>query len=213
MTTGTTIDPHLDHLVYAVPDLLAGVAEFAERTGVTPVAGGSHPGGTANHLVGLGPSSYLEIIGPDPAAGPDARPRAFGLDSLREPRLAAWAVHPGDIDAAVRRARERGHDPGDVQPLSRRTPGGTLLEWRLTRRDDPAAVRPVPFLIDWGRTPHPAASGLPELRLDSFAAAHPDPAGLRRDLAALDVRLDVADGPEPALRAVLLTPLGPVTLT
>ncbi|WP_312882888.1 VOC family protein [Streptosporangium album] len=39
-------DSHLDHLVYAVPGLVAGVAEFAARTGVTPAAGGSHPGGT-----------------------------------------------------------------------------------------------------------------------------------------------------------------------
>jgi hypothetical protein len=120
----------LDHLVYAVPDLVAGVAAFAERTGVTPMAGGSHPGGTANYLAGLGPTAYLEIIGPDPAAAPGRRPRAAGLESLTEPRLATWAVRADDIEATVRQAREHGHDPGDVRPLSRRTPGGTLLEWR-----------------------------------------------------------------------------------
>ncbi|MFI7638922.1 VOC family protein [Nonomuraea sp. NPDC049400] len=201
----------LDHLVHAVPDLLAGVAAFAERTGVTPVAGGRHPGGTANYLVGLGPTAYLEIIGPDPeAAGP--RPRAFGLETLAEPRLAAWAVRAGDIDATVRQAREHGYDPGDVQPLSRRTPAGTLLEWRLTRREDPAAISPVPFLIDWGETAHPAASGLPQLRLVSFTAIHPDPEALHHDLAALDAVLEVAKGPEPALEAVLDTPAGTVTL-
>ncbi|MEU4725511.1 VOC family protein [Nonomuraea dietziae] len=36
----------LDHLVYAVPDLEEGVAAFAGRTGVLPMKGGSHPGGT-----------------------------------------------------------------------------------------------------------------------------------------------------------------------
>ncbi|MEU0563849.1 VOC family protein [Nonomuraea sp. NPDC005983] len=205
-------DPQLDHLVYAVPDLEAGVAEFARRTGVTPVAGGRHPGGTANYLVGFGPTAYLEIIGPDPAAAPGTRPRAFGLETLTEPRLAAWAVHPDDLDASVRRARERGYDPGDVAPLSRRTPAGTLLEWRLTRREDPATVRPVPFLIDWGATAHPAASGLPRLGLSSLSASHPDPAALRRDLAALGVELDVAEGAETELRAELETPLGTVTL-
>lgn len=218
--TGATTDPSgprtgagLDHLVYAVPDLLAGVAAFAGRSGLTPVAGGSHPGGTANYLVRLGPESYLEIIGPDPDAAPGTRPRAFGLETLTAPRLAAWAVHPRDLDAAVRTARERGYDPGDVQPLSRRTPAGTLLEWRLTRRDDPAAVRPVPFLIDWGATPHPSSSGLPEARLASFSAVHPDPAALRRELDALGVELDVTRGPDVALRAVLDTPRGPLTLT
>ncbi|UBU08333.1 VOC family protein [Nonomuraea gerenzanensis] len=204
-------EPQLDHLVYAVPDLAAGVAAFAELTGITPVRGGSHPGGTANHLIRFGPSSYLEIIGPDPEAG--ARPRAFGLETLTEPRLAAWAVRPGgDLDKAVRLARERGYDPGDVQPLSRRTPGGELLEWRLTRREDPAEVRLVPFLIDWGGTRHPADSDLPLASLISFSATHPDPGALQRDLAALGVRLDVAAGPEPSLRAVIGTPRGHVTL-
>ncbi len=205
-------DAHLDHLVYAVPDLAAGVAAFARSTGVTPVAGGSHPGGTANYLVGFGPTAYLEIIGPDPAAEPGTRPRAFGLETLDAPRLAAWAVHPDDLDASVRKAREQGYDPGDVQPLSRRTPAGTLLEWRLTRREDPAAVRPVPFLIDWGATAHPAASELPRLTLTSFTAVHPEPEALRRDLAALGVLLDVVEGPEAELRAVLDTPRGTVTL-
>jgi hypothetical protein len=204
-------DPQLDHLVYAVPDLAEGVAEFAERTGIHPAPGGSHPGGTANHLVSFGPTAYLEIIGPDPESR--TRPRAFGLESLRAPRLAAWAVHPADLDKTVQTSRERGYDPGDVHPLSRRTPTGTLLEWRLTRREDPAAVRPVPFLIDWGDTLHPAASDLPLLGLTSFAAVHPSPDTLRRDLAALGVQLEVSEGPEPALRAVLDTPLGPVTLT
>jgi hypothetical protein len=48
--------------------------------------------------------------------------------------------------------------------------------------------------------------------LTSFAAVHPEPAALRRDLAALGVLLDVVEGPEVALRAVLDTPRGPVTL-
>ncbi|MEU5864968.1 VOC family protein [Nonomuraea sp. NPDC047529] len=204
-------DRHLDHLVYAVPDLLKGVEDFAGRTGVRPVRGGSHPGGTANYLVRFGPDAYLEIIGPDPES--EVRPRAFGLETLTEPRLAAWAVHPRDLDKTVELARERGYDPGDVQPLSRRTPSGELLEWRLTRREDPAAVRPVPFLIDWGSTTHPAATDLPLVGLVSFAAVHPDPGALRRDLAALDVTLDVTEGPEPALRAVIDTPLGHVTLS
>lgn len=202
----------LDHLVYAVPDLAAGVITFAEATGVTPVAGGSHPGGTANYLVGLGPAAYLEIIGPDPAV-PGARPRAFGLESLTVPRLAGWAVRPADIDETVRRARALGVDPGEVQPLSRRTPAGTLLEWRLTRWADPAAINPVPFLIDWGRTAHPAASGLPQARLASFTATHPDPGALRRELAAVEAELEVSEGPEAALRAILDTPRGSVILS
>lgn len=205
-------DSKLDHLVYAVPDLAAGVAEFAARTGVTPVAGGRHPSGTANYLVGFGPTSYLEIIGPDPAAGSAARPATFGLDTLAEPRLTTWAVHPDDLDKTVGVARERGYDPGRIEPLSRRRPDGVLLSWRLTRRAERAAGGLVPFLIDWGSSEHPASGPLPQLRLASFTATYPDPPAVRRDLAALGVDLEVTEGPRAALEAVLDTPLGPVPL-
>jgi hypothetical protein len=203
-------DPRLDHLVYAVPDLLRGVADFAERTGVAPAVGGRHPGGTANYLVGFGETSYLEIIGPDPEAAAGLQRPIFDLETLSEPRLITWAVRSADLDKSVRQARERGYDPGDIEPLSRRTPDGTLLEWRLTRREDPEPVRPVPFLIDWGGTARPA--GLPRVGLSAFSAVHPKPGALRRDLAALGVELEVTEGPEITLRAVLDTPLGLVTL-
>lgn len=200
-------EPLLDHLVYAVPDLAAGVAWFTAHTGVTPAAGGRHPSGTANYLVGLGPTAYLEIIGPDPEAGTPDGPRSFGLDTLAEPRLVTWAVHPADLDATVGRAQARGYDPGEIGPLSRRTPDGTLLAWRLT-----PAHGLVPFLIDWGATAHPAGSGLPQLRLVGLTAVHPDPAAVRRDLDAVGVHLDVAPGTSASLRAVLDTPRGSVTL-
>ncbi|MEU5725494.1 VOC family protein [Micromonospora sp. NPDC047738] len=205
-------EPLLDHLVYAVPDLAAGVAQFTARTGISPVPGGRHPSGTANYLVGFGPTSYLEIIGPDPDADPAEPPRSFGLDRLTEPRLVTWAVHPDDLDKTVTEARERGYDPGEIHPLSRRRPDGVLLSWRLTRQAAPAADGLVPFLIDWTGTEHPARAALPQLRLTSFTATHPDPPAVQRDLAALSVTLEVTAGPENGLRALLDTPRGPVTL-
>lgn len=204
--------PLLDHLVYAVPDLAAGVADFTARTGISPAFGGRHPRGTANYLVALGPSSYLEIIGMDPRTEPAERPQVFGLDRLIEARLAAWAMHPHDFDAAVRLAHKRGYDPGEVGGLSRRTPAGTLLSWRLTRTSVPAGIELVPFLIDWGATEHPARSGLPLAHLVSLTATHPDPPAVLRDLGAVDADLDVAPGTEASLVAVLDTPKGPVTL-
>lgn len=202
--------PRLDHLVYAAPDVDELVARFAGGTGVTPVPGGRHVGrGTRNHLVGLGGRAYLELIGPDDPAAP--RPSVFGIDRLTGPRLAAWVVRPDDIEATVRRARERGYDPGDIAPLSRRTPEGTLLQWRLTPNRGDRLDGLAPALIDWQDARHPTEGDLPQVRLVSLTGRHDDPPAVRRALTALDVELDVTAGP-PGLRAMLDTPHGRITL-
>ena len=81
--------------------------------------------------------------------------------------------------------------------MSRTTPAGETVSWRLTRRHDTV----VPFLIDWGTTPHPACN-LPVAMLTSFAGSHPDPAKMKSALAALGVELPVSQG-EPGLAAVI----------
>jgi hypothetical protein len=151
--------------------------------------------------------NYIDF---DPAATP--LPDVFGIDRLTAPRLAAWVVRPADLDVTVRTARERGYDPGDVAPLSRRTPDGHLLEWRLTPNRGDRFDGLAPALIDWQNARHPTAGGLPQLRLVALTGRHPDPAAVRRALAALDVTLDVTAGPA-ALEAVLDTPHGPITIS
>ena len=78
----------LDHLAFATSDLAATIAWFAEATGVQPVEGGRHDGrGTRNYLVGLGPTAYLEIIGPDlerPATG------AGAVRRRRRSKVSGW---------------------------------------------------------------------------------------------------------------------------
>ncbi|MGW0206755.1 VOC family protein [Streptomyces sp. NPDC003233] len=207
----SAVPPFLDHLVLATPDLAATVADFARRTGVTPVPGGAHPGlGTRNHLVGLGGRSYLEILGPDPEQpGPDG-PRPFGVDGLTGPRTQTWAISPPDLDAAITTARERGYDPGPAHPMSRRTPDGTVLRWRLTDGGPAHPSGPVPFLIDWGESRHPTAAGLPVTPLLAVSATVPDPEEVRGRLAALGTALALTTGPL-ALSFTVDTPNGPVT--
>lgn len=207
----TNIEPRLDHLVYGVPDLLAGVRAVAELLGVVPVPGGRHPdNGTQNYLLGLGDRAYLEIIGPDPAA--TRPPNTFGLADLTVPRLVTWAISTTGLDRAVSDARAAGHDPGDARSMSRRTPDGRLLEWRLAKREPNPRHGLVPFLIDWGSAPHPVDSGLPAVRLLSLRAEHPDPETVQADLRAVGAHLDLTRSDVPALRAEIEGASGPVEL-
>lgn len=198
----------LDHVVIAGPDLAALVDWFADRTGVVAAPGGAHPTGTANALVALtvdgrrGPQ-YIELIGPDPDRAQPALPRTFGIDTLTEPRVQAYAVHPTDIEATVATARAGGYDPGDVSDLSRRTPDGILLEWRLTRGENHR--NDVPFLIDWGHTPQPGLSDIPTIELVSFVRVEPDPAALTGILSAHGLGDGVAEVVEGELATYRLT--------
>lgn len=197
---------HLDHLVYAVPDLDRAVGELETLLGVRAVAGGGHPGeGTRNALIALGPDSYIEILGPDSAQGPPERPLWLGLEGLEAPRLTAWAVKGRDLEGMADRARASGVRLGAVIEGNRKRADGTLLTWRFT---DPHAVVAdglVPFLIDWGASPHPAASAPGGISLAALRAEHPNPAGVRRLLGALGVNLPVTRGSRSALIAELET--------
>ncbi|GAA4510983.1 hypothetical protein GCM10023159_14380 [Brevibacterium yomogidense] len=190
-----------------MPDLAAGVREFELLTGARTVPGGSHPGrGTANHLVPLiprgwegAPLTYLEILGPDPAQDPALAARSLpGVTGLCAQR---WAAHPTGFDAAVARADQAGVDYGDVFDMSRHTPDGGLLAWRLTRRTPLAHGGAQPFLIDWGSSPHPAHGLRPQPTSSQFTTA--DPAA--SDPAASDPAASDPAAPAPAAEA-------PVTL-
>lgn len=201
--------PQLDHLVYGVPALEPAGEALEKQLGVRPVPGGRHEGfGTHNALLSLGPGVYLELIAPDPSQPRPDRPRPFGLDSLRSPRLVGWAVRAGELPARTRRARASGYDPGEVLRMSRTTPAGERLEWSLSYRPEPAGDGLVPFLIDWGATPHPSVSAPPGGRLVRFRAEHPEPEAIRAALDALEVELEVGPGPRPAMWALLEGPAG-----
>jgi hypothetical protein len=202
-----------DHLVYGVPDLLAGVEEFARATGVRPVVGGRHVGfGTANYLVGLGQGRYLELIGIDPEAPDSASRRMFAIRPGEPAKLLTWAVRTDDIDATVTAARVKGYDAGLPSQLSRRTATGELLEWQLTPDTLETTGGLVPFLIDWGGTRHPTQNDLPLVELSSFTLASPNRDELVASLTALGVTADVMTSDRASLRAELRTPNGPVSL-
>lgn len=201
----------LDHLVYGVLDLEEGIEDLHRRLGVRAAAGGSHPGiGTHNALLSLGQGSYLEVIAPDPNQPTPPNPRPFSLDELRQSRLVAWAIGTADIDDAIAQARRRGYDPGDPIEMARTTPDGTHLRWRLTLNS--LAGGPVPFLISWGDTTHPATSAPNGLLLDGFEIEHPDPEPLTGTLQALGCTATVRMADAVALVARVIGRRGVVVL-
>lgn len=205
--------PAIDHLIYAVPDLDAGIGEIEARLGVRPVVGGRHPDyGTHNALLSLGPQTYLEIMAPDPELPRPERGRLFGLDDLERPRLATWVLREEKIDAAAQRARAAGVDLGPVTPGSRQNPDGTVLSWKLS---DPWAERlgwTVPFLIAWGDTPHPAASAPRAGTLAGLRIGHPRPEKVRKALDALGVGVEVERAPSARVVAMIRTEAGEVEI-
>src|SRR5262245_62386791 len=199
----------IDHIVLAVADLAEAVADFERRTGIRAVAAGSHSDiGTANSLVGLGDALYLEIIRPDPEQADPALPRPFGIDALTASQVATWCIRPPELDRWIAQAVERGYDPGTPQAMSRRTPDGVVLTWRVTPGDPADGI--VPFLIDWGTTAHPTTGALPTLPLVSLHAEHPTPERVQHKLRALDLDLPVRSGGQPRLVVTLQSATGPV---
>ncbi len=182
----------IDHLVYAVPELESGRDAVEKLLGVRPVLGGSHPDfGTHNALLSFGPSTYLEVIAPDPELPRPKRGLIFQMDELQKARLATWALRTEQIKEALAKGKDAGLDLGSVFPGSRKKKDGTLLEWQLT---DPWLMPfegAIPFLISWGKTPHPARS-LPKAgRLIGLSIEHPQAEIVRAALKGLGLEIEV----------------------
>ena len=203
----------VDHLVYATPDLNRGIEEIEKLLGVRASPGGQHPGrGTRNALVVLGPTAYLEIFAPDPEQPPPKEPRPFGLDGLKESRLVAWFVNGSDLERLRDEAVRKGIPLGEVKSGSRKRPDGVELSWQFTDPWTPVADGIVPFLIDWGASPHPARTAARGATLVGLRAEHPDAGDVRRMLRHLGLDLSVKRGKRPALIAVIEGPRGRVEL-
>jgi hypothetical protein len=203
----------LDHLALATADLAATSASIGAALGVAPSAGGRHVGrGTANRLLALGGGAYLEVIGRDPEQPDPPAPRPFGLDHVTGERLVTFAARVHPMSAALTAARLAGYDPGEATSMQRATTTGELLSWSLTT--PPAwADGVVPFLIDWGDTPHPSLTSAQGATLRTVVVAHPEPSRIRAVYAALELEIEMEDGPQPRLTAVIDGPSGTLTLS
>ncbi|MFV0307357.1 MAG: VOC family protein [Desertimonas sp.] len=183
---------------------------MAERTGVRLGPGGPHVGqGTRNWLGRLGPSSYLELIGPDPDQPAPASPRPFGVDDLAEPTVVAWCIRRDDLDALGPLGARAGVAFGAPFTMEREAPNGTL-RWRLSLPDGDPAAGLVPFFIDWMDSTHPATTSVDGLRVTELFGEHPDRPRVGAMLRALDVELEVRDGAVAGLHVTLAGPDGEI---
>jgi hypothetical protein len=203
----------VDHLVWAVADLDAGIAWFEAKTGVRAVFGGSHPGrGTRNALLSLGAGQYLEIVAPDPAQPESKSGDAAGMARLPQPLLGGWAVGSSDLAAELARAQAGGLDLAGPFPGGRDRPDGRTLSWQTAFVSSPLAAV-LPFLIEWGaESPHPSSDAPLVGALQSLVLVHPEPEAVARALAALGLDCPVVKGDAPALRARIATPRGALDL-
>ena len=197
----------IDHLIYAHPDLDTAVAAIHRHFGVEASRGGKHPGrGTHNMLLALGPRTYLELIAPDPSQPAPATPRPYGVEGITRGGLVGWAIAVEDIEAARTYASSHGFDPGRVIDGHREDATGSLLHWRVTANAQVAGV--IPFLINWGDTPHPAVDAPVGLTLRSLSVEHPRPTEIRTALASMGADVEVRRAPRPALVARIAGPHG-----
>ena len=213
---GRHVEPFdvVDHLVVASIDLDQGVRTIDELLGCGPGPGGRHPDwGTHNALLGLGGSTYLEVIAPDPESLLESADRPAVFTKPGSGLINGWVAVHRDIPAALSVADAMGHPLGAPINGRRSLPDGRELSWTLT---DPHARHfdgLAPILIDWGHSPHPAASAPAGCRLVDFRLQHPDPGALAAFLGALEVPVVVEQGEVPLIMASIEGPNGLVTLT
>ncbi len=204
----------LDHILLGVPDLEAGSRDFAQLAGVTPIAGGPHPGfGTRNHLVSLGPDAFLELIAPDPAQSIAGMDRAGAIAALPHPTLLTFAIQTTDKDAICQAAETAGLTVVRRTPMHRTRPDGVRLDWTVIHFTHPDYGATIPFAIDWQGSPHPSRTTPAGCTIKGFTVQHPRPAPLAALYAAFGIDIVVQGGIRPGFVLVLDTPFGEVCFT
>lgn len=143
----------IDHVLYGVRDLEEAGSWFEESFGLTAVSGGAHPAwGTANAILPVGNSQYVELIGVvDPAS---EHPLARALTALVSDgdRPIAVCVRPDDLNATASRLSL------EVSEGTRTNPDGLTLRWHMAGLQAALGPGRLPFFIEW-----PGGGGSPEL--------------------------------------------------
>lgn len=132
----------IDHVVILVANLESAMSSYREQ-GFTVVAGGRHPTGTHNALIGFADGSYLELL-----AFYEPRPQSRWWQKLaRGGGLISACLQTNNLREEIVAMRNAHIDMGDPRPLSRVRPDGYGLKWVLSEYLGEHADL-LPFLIE-----------------------------------------------------------------
>jgi len=203
----------IDHVIYGVQYLEAGAKLIESRHGLASKVGGRHPGhGTGNRIIPLGPD-YLELMAIIDRTEAFESPlgRWVGEQVQNGDRFLALCLRTDDLDAVARRL--------DLETLSmsRKTPEGGTLSWRLAGLDRMMSPERLPFFIQWNVPPeqHPgrdeAAHRVRPLGI-SWVEMGGDAKRLTEWIGTDQLELRYVSG-EPGIRAIGIgTEAGEITL-
>jgi hypothetical protein len=200
----------IDHVILGIDDLDRGVKVFEAATGVRPVYGGKHPGGTHNALVSLGDGIYLEILAVQ--QGVTVPADYADLKKMKTLTPIGWAVSSNDSAELSNRLSAAGIAVSEPVDGSRTTPTGSTLSWQSFALNESSPE--APFFIVWSeQTAHPSTTSPSGCKLQQWSIASPRVKDLEQLRQALALRVDVAEAKAKAaaMRLSLACPKGAVT--
>jgi hypothetical protein len=192
----------VDHLVWFCADLAGGERYFAERMDGGSAYGGVHPGeGTRNRLLSLSDTTYVEILGRDPAQPETSL--AAEVRGLKGSGLYHWAIGGVDLISLRRKAKAEGLVGSDLVSGGRKLPDGSWLGWTCFGLHGHDFGALVPFFIDWRNSPHPAKSAPRGGSLGPVVASSPAAKELREIYRILGLDVPVREAFSPGLSVTL----------
>jgi hypothetical protein len=207
-TSSTASAAQIDHVILGIDDLDRGVQAFEAATGVKPVYGGKHPGGTHNALVSLGDGMYLEILAVQ--AGVTVPADYAHLKQMKALTPIGWAVSSQDSAQLRNRLSTAGIPVSEPVDGSRTTPTGSRLSWQSFLLKQSSLE--VPFFIVWSKqTAHPSTTSPTGCKLERWSIASPRVKDLEQLRQALDLRVEVAEAKTSSMRLSLTCPKSAVT--
>lgn len=153
----------------------------------------------------LSDECYLEIIAIDPDNHDVQQDRWMGIDLLESPKLIRWAIKSDNLQNDQTILRKYNSEMGEIQPGSRQTASGELLQWELIIPLSTPEVEVIPFVLDWSQSemhPTEVLESTP-FKLNKIQLTHPEPEKISQFLNELDVEAELVKGIAPTIHAQL----------